>query len=462
VFRSIRARLVLWYTGIVVVTFIIIAVVVEQNLRLTLSDALDQSLNSELNWMVERLDKLMAQEVSTDQTKNDIFDHAAYYYIKEYIEIFDSTGRSFYRSPNLEKDTLRALVPPPAYGENTLVLISNFRGYGMRMGARRTSFGSVFLGMPQTIVTLPVNHILEIFAWIGPIVVFISIGGGIYLANKSLEKVNHVIEAAKLITVDKLEDRLPEQEVQDEIGRLISTFNDMIARLDFSFKQMKQFSADASHELRTPLAVLRAQLEQALSDKAPLSEVREVVASCLDETMRMSMLVNHLLLLAKADAHQEVIQKQPVQLGELLKELYDESIMLAAPRTLNVVLRHMEDIVVMGDEQRLRHMLLNLIDNAIKYNHVRGEIALGLERENNMAKITVSDTGIGIPERELPRIFDRFYRVDKARSKSSGGVGLGLSIVKWTVEEHGGRITVASELGKGTTFTIYLPIKQGA
>jgi two-component system OmpR family sensor kinase len=460
VFRSIRARLVLWYTGILVVTFLIIAVVVEQNLSLTLSDALDQSLNSELNWIVERLDKLMAKTTTADQTRSDIFDHAAYYYIKEYIEIVDSSGKNFYRSPNLEKDTLRNLITPYGSRENALISVSDFRGYGMRMGVRWTRFGSVYLGMPQTIVTLPVNHILEIFAWIGPIVVFISIGGGIYLANKSLVKVNRVIEAVRLLTVDKLDDRLPEQEVHDEIGRLISTFNDMMARLDFSFKQMKQFSADASHELRTPLAVLRAQLEQALSDKAPLSEVREIVASCLDETMRMSTLVEHLLLLAKADAHQEVIHKEPVQLGELLKGLFDESVMLASPRTLNVVLRHVEDIVIIGDEQRLRHMMLNLIDNAIKYNHVRGEIALSLEREDDMAKIIVTDTGIGIPERELPRIFDRFYRVDKARSKSSGGVGLGLSIVKWTVEEHGGRITVASELGKGTTFTIYLPIVQ--
>ncbi|MFI5251061.1 MAG: sensor histidine kinase [Bacteroidota bacterium] len=459
-FRSIRARLVLWYTGLVVVTFIIIAVVVVQNLDRTLSETLDQSLTAESKWMSERLNDLSDNKTNREEIRSDIFEHIAYYYIKEYVEIFDANGVSFFRSANLEKDTLRNLVDAPLPRDFILTSVSNFRNHGLRIAIRRTNDAAIYVAIPQTIVSLPLNHILEIFVWLGPIVVFISIGGGIYLANKSLLKVNRVIEAAKLLTADRLDDRLPEQEVPDEIGRLISTFNEMIARLDFSFKQMKQFSADASHELRTPLAVIRAQLEQALDDKASLSEVREIAANCLDEIMHMSILVDHLLLLAKADAHQEVVLKNPVQLGSLIRDLFDESVMLASPRSINVVLRQVEDVVILGDTQRLRQMILNLIDNAIKYNHVRGEIALSLMRDDRMAKILVSDTGIGIPATELPRIFDRFYRVDKARSKSYGGVGLGLSIVKWTVEAHGGRISVASELGKGTTFTIFMPVVQ--
>ena len=457
-FRSIRSRLVLWYTGIVVVTFMGAAVVIEQNLNHTLSETLDQSLTGEFQWISDRYAKFADGSLPADRVKQEIFDHGSYYFVKEYIDIYDSLGNNFFRTRNLDRDSLKNYIKRTDLHGFTLLTVEHFRQHNLRVGAQTLPNGTIYVAMPLTIVTLPINHILGIFVWIGPIVILISIVGGIYLANKSLGKVNSVIDAAKLLTVERLHDRLPEHDVQDEIGRLISTFNDMIARLDFSFGQMKQFSADASHELRTPLAVLRAQLEQALDENITLEDIREIVANCLDQTMHMSVLVEHLLLLAKADANQEVIQKQPVQLGKMIRDLFDESVMLASQRSIDVSVARIEDVRVLGEERRLRQMMLNLIDNAIKYNRTHGEISLSLERDDNMAKITVKDTGIGIPDHELGRIFDRFYRVDKARSKSSGGVGLGLSIVKWTVEAHGGRITVSSELHKGTSFTVFLPI----
>ena len=257
-FRSIRSRLVLWYTGIIVITYIAVAVVIEQNLTHTLSDSLDQSIDGEMEWYTGTLSKLSDTSSTVAKVKDDIVNHVAHYYIKEYVDIYDSHGLGFFRTRNLENDSLMHYVSHPGDNGVRILTVKNFRSYDLRLAVESTPEGTIYVAMPQTIVTLPINHILEIFAWIGPIVVFVSIGGGFYLANKSLLKVNSVIEAVKLLTVERLHDRLPEHEVQDEIGRLISTFNEMIARLDFSFRQMKQFSADASHELRTPLAVLRA------------------------------------------------------------------------------------------------------------------------------------------------------------------------------------------------------------
>lgn len=458
-FRSFRFRLAAWYTTIVILTFILVAAIVSQNLHTTLSDNLDQSLLSEIRWIAERLDRIQDRSVSPQQIYHDIYVHSAYYSLKEYIETYDSTGRVFYRSPNMANDTLRGIITTPGPFVS-LTTVENFRNQSVRIGAQRGPAGTVYLAMPTVNISLPVNHLLGVFGWLLPIVVVVSIAGGIYLANKSMMKVNQVIDAARTITVDHLDDRIPEQEVKDEIGRLISTFNEMIARLDYSFKQMRQFSADASHELRTPLAVMRAQLESVLTNKVSFNQMMETAANCLDETMHMATLVEHLLLLAKADAHQEIVRKAPMDLGALVHDLHDESSILASHRSITVELKHVEDATINGDAQRIRQMLLNLIDNAIKYNHPHGLITLNLEKSDGMAVLTIADTGIGIPAAELPKIFDRFYRVDKARGKSSGGVGLGLSIVKWTVEVHGGKITVTSELNKGTVFTVHLPLQE--
>jgi signal transduction histidine kinase len=246
--------------------------------------------------------------------------------------------------------------------------------------------------------------------------------------------------------------------VNDEIGRLISTFNEMIARLSQSFDQIKQFSIDASHELRTPLTIMRGEVELSLRSTKDPEEYRRVLVSNLEELLRLSSIVDGLLTMSKADFNQQDIQFGEVHLKDLLAELYEDGKIIAMKKNVGVELRKNEDVVIMGDRLRLHQLLLNLLDNAIKYTPENGHVSMASERQNGFIKVRVADSGVGIPRDQLQKIFDRFYRVDRARSREMGGSGLGLAIAKWIAELHRGHIDVESEVGKGSTFTVFLPL----
>ncbi len=456
-FRSIRFRLALWYTFVIALTFLLFSFVIYQYLEQTLSFELDRSVTSELRWVAARMEKRNLRKETADVVREDIFEHAAYYPRKEYIEVWDSNGTLFYQSANLTGDMLAGYSTMDA---DTLQLwtIRNFRDHEIRLALEKSFAATVYLAMPTGVTTAPLNYLLQIFAWLGPILVVIAFVGGTYLAKKSFAKVNQIIETAKRISADRLYDRIPEHTVPDEIGNLTATFNAMIARLDNSFEQMKQFSADASHELRTPLTVMRTQLENALDNKTNITQQREIAAHCLDECIHMSNIVESLLLLAKADAGQQLIKMAPCDLKAIVRQIYEECVILASQKSITVTLKNLDEAAVSGDIQRIRQMLLNLIDNAIKYSNVNGKIYLSLEKKGGEAVITVADNGIGIAENEIPRIFDRFYRVDRARSRSMGGAGLGLAITQWIVHSHQGTISVKSEPGNGSVFSVFLPL----
>jgi len=456
-FRSIRFRLAFWYTIAFALTFGLTCWVIYEYISRTLSDRLDDEVTNEVRWVAARYEKGIARAENNDTLRAEIREHLSYYPIKEYIEIWDSAGQRFYASFNLAGDTLATFVnfnDPPL----RLVTITEFRDHHIRLAFQKSPHATVVLAMPTESAAAPTSQLLRIFLWIGPAIIIIAAGGGMYLAKQSFAKINEVIKTAERITADRLHDRIPEHNTKDEIGRIISTFNEMISRLDVSFGQMKQFSADASHELRTPLSVMRAQLEMALNGRIDKAEMKKIIANCLDEALHMSAIIENLLLLAKGDAGQDVLRFSPLDLKALMHQMYDESVIIASSKHITVQLDAPVSATVSGDEQRLRQMLLNLIDNAIKYNHVRGRILLSLGKDNGVARIVVADTGIGIPANEISRIFDRFYRVDRARSRELGGVGLGLSIAMWIVQSHGGTITVKSTLNAGAEFSVLLPL----
>jgi heavy metal sensor kinase len=293
--------------------------------------------------------------------------------------------------------------------------------------------------------------------------------GGQFLANKALKPVDHITQTARLITSQNLNQRIKPLKVKDEISRLIETFNEMISRLDKSFQQIKQFSSDASHELKTPLTILKGEVEVALRKERAAQEYEQILRSNLEEINRMSTIVEDLLLLSKTEFEEVPLHKEHVHLTEILRDVVVQVTILAQAKQIHIHMSNSDgDITVLGDALRIRELLLNLIENGIKYTPERGSVSITLETEKKpegsaggpigFVKIIVSDTGIGIEKKDQEKIFDRFFRVDKARSREQGGSGLGLSICKWIVEAHQGEISVESELGRGSSFIVKLPL----
>jgi heavy metal sensor kinase len=309
-----------------------------------------------------------------------------------------------------------------------------------------------------------------------PLALMIAILGGQFLAHKALKPVDNITQTARVITSQNLNQRIAPLKVKDEISRLIETFNEMISRLDQSFRQVKQFSSDASHELKTPLTILKGEVEVTLRKERSLQEYQQTLKSNLEEINRMSQIVEDLLLLSRADVGEIGLNKEDINLSEIFNEVVTQMDMLATSKKLRLFAsNHHQDIHMFGDALRIRELFINLIENGIKYTEQGGAIRVALSKEydplgrnssggtegekEEFVKIVVSDTGIGIAKEDQERIFNRFFRVDKARSREEGGSGLGLSICKWIVEAHQGEIRVESELGKGSSFIVKLPLK---
>jgi signal transduction histidine kinase len=232
----------------------------------------------------------------------------------------------------------------------------------------------------------------------------------------------------------------------------------MITRLEESFYQIKQFTADVSHELRTPLAILTGELEVALKSEKSTREYQELIISCLEEVERLSNVVRTLLDISRAETGQVHIEQKRINLSLMLEEISEDAEILAEEKNITVGKMIEPGLFVEGDDIRLHQALLNIVDNSVKYTNIGGDILIRLVKQGNDAVLRLSDTGVGISEEHLPHIFDRFFRADQARSKDIQGNGLGLSIVKWIIEAHQGIITAESTIGKGTMITIILPL----
>jgi signal transduction histidine kinase len=283
--------------------------------------------------------------------------------------------------------------------------------------------------------------------------------GAWWLLRRSLTPITTLTEKAEHIQVYNLSERLPRSGNGDELDRLTEVFNAMMARLDSSFRSIREFTLHASHELKTPLAVLHGEIETAMNDPATTPTQREAYGSQLDEIQRLTKIVESLSLLAKADAGQAGLKQEPVRLDELVRDSFADAQILAQPNHINVTLGDCDEVKIRGDRHRLRQLLLNLMDNAIKYNQPNGRVDIALKRNGTTAEFTIANTGQGIPARMLPRIFDRFFRGDESRNRQIEGCGLGLSIVQWIVKAHGGDIQIASAPDQLTTVSVKLPLQ---
>ncbi len=281
--------------------------------------------------------------------------------------------------------------------------------------------------------------------------------GGWWLMRRALAPVAALTQAAERINDRTLSQPLPRSGNGDELDRLAEVLNAMTGRLHDSFKRIREFTLHASHELKTPLTILRGEAETELDGESLSAEERERTTSRLEEFRRLSRIVDGLTLLAKADAGLIKLAAEPVRLDELVREVFADAQILAQTSGLELKLAACERGTVRGDRSRLRQLLLNLADNAVKYNAPQGRITMGLLHANGGVEFVITNTGPGIPPEVLPRVFDRFYRGDPAHASDVEGCGLGLSIAQWIVSAHGGKIQITSELAKQTSVTVHLP-----
>ncbi len=312
--------------------------------------------------------------------------------------------------------------------------------------------GYVQIAQSLRTVDAAMDRLLKIMIVGGAIALIAALLLGDYLTKRALQPVDTIAQTAQQIAAaDDLSRRIPYNGPPDELGQLTRTFNDTLERLEKLFNVQRRFVADVSHEMRTPLTTIRGNVD--LIRRFGYDE--EAVAAIDGEARRMSRLVEDLLLLAKADAGRLPLENAVVELDTLVLEVYNQARLFG--EGVHVKLGAMDQLQVEGDADRLKQLLLNLVSNGIKYTPEGGSVTLSVTRDERWARIDVSDTGIGIPSEDLPHIFDRFYRVDKARSRAKGGTGLGLSIAQWIAEAHGGTLRVTSALGQGSTFSVLIP-----
>ncbi len=395
-----------------------------------------------------------------------------------YFIVYDRDDRQLYSSVGLRQlppddraaidEAALKLVPD---GEGALVSVSDsLFGGKLLLAARRDSellpnITRVVAGVPTSIVELSPSLLVGTLFVVFPVILLVSVAAAYLIAGRAIEPVEMLINEVEAITDGRsLHRRLPSDLGSEELSRLGSTLNAMIARLETSFGALRRFTADASHELKTPLSVLRADVERAMHPNAAGSEVMQALEEALQETARMADLVDSLLTLARADEGRFDIYREPTPLVPLVRDVYETAVILGEHAGLDVSLPVLEEAVVDADARRLRQLFLNLITNAIKYTPRGGKVELSLSvRSSNEVAFTVRDSGIGISAADLPHVFDRFWRADRARSRASerGGFGLGLSISQWIAQAHGGRITVQSRLGRGSVFSVTLPLHSG-
>ncbi|MBI5235766.1 MAG: HAMP domain-containing protein [Deltaproteobacteria bacterium] len=469
---SIRTRLTFWYVTLLTLSLIVFSAAFSYSVYRISINRIDGQIASVAEMMVHTIVK-PSGEFFLPRDFDIIL--GRFFGIRtagHYIQLLDAKGAIVARSSSLE-GRYNMPLSKEAYAEalkgvQTYENVKGARRFPIRVvtkpiifkGARLVAIvqvGSSLEGMED------IFHSLALILGLGVVAVVITASVfGALLARKALKPVAQITAQARKITAENLNERLEVRVSQDEIGSLAVTINEMIERLEASFNRIRQFTADASHELKTPLTILKGEMEMALRSKDDVQYMQTVIASSLEEIDRMSYIVRNLLDLARLDADKEALERQPVKLDEILAGRYEHLQRFALDSRVELVMLNNAPCTVMGDAVRIGQLFYNLIDNAIKYSPEGARVEISLDAEARQAVVRIRDTGIGIAKEDLPYIFDRFYRVDKARTTALGGAGLGLSICKEIVESLGGSIEAQSEAGKGTLFIVRLALMDNS
>jgi signal transduction histidine kinase len=459
---AIRTRLTLWYTGLLAISLLGLGVLLYSAVGGILLSLLDDRLTDQAQAVVSLIaaenDPVAVMASGRARLPSiDVFDPLYY------IQILQLDGRAVQLSENLRGRRLplpSGITQDVAADQARYVSIQAEPGVHLRVISAPITLTNQPIGIVQVATSLAtLDDAMAVIrrVWLvgSALALVLAAAVGNILARAALRPIMAITETAQQITnTEDLSQRIPVAVPTDELGRLTETINDMLGRLDALFQMQQRLVADVSHELRTPLTTIQGNLDLLRRGAADDPAMRVAALRAIgDETARMRRLVNDLLLLAQADAGLKLIL-QPVELDTLLLDVYRQTSVMTGGVTVRLGAE--DQALVLGDADRLRQLLLNLVVNALKYTPAGGEVILGMRRTDGWALVTIRDTGVGIAAEDLAHIFDRFYRADPSRARS-GGFGLGLPIAQWIAQAHGGRIEVESELGEGSVFTVWLP-----
>ena len=464
--RSMRFRVTAWFAGLLTALFVLFGAFVYFTLEHFLETNLRDSIANEARTIGEALIRNMDDTGEAD-VAHEIEEHFAPRITGRFIRVTRPDGSVMYQSsaPDSGAFDPKEIGSAPPGGE------SSWREERLQNGRKFLIHSLPFAnrnGRPYLIQSgaafEQVERVLDgLLASLGvafPLMVAVAVGGGYLLVRNGLKPLDEIATRAEQITSRNLNERMPAVGTGDELEKLTMSLNRMMERLEEAFHHINRFSADASHEIRTPLAIIRGELEAAYQSSGLTQELRETIGSGLEEAERLSKIVGQLLEISRLEAGETLSDRTRFDLTEMTRATLDQMRLLADEKGVQLRLERTEPVFVNADPLRLQQVVINLVDNAIKCTPSGGSIRVSTFSKDNKAMLEVADTGIGIPAAALPHIFERFYRVDKARSRQLGGAGLGLAIVKSICAAYGGSVSAESVEARGATFRVDLPLEH--
>ena len=457
---SIGMRLTLWYLAIFALAQVIFGAGMWLILRESLFDLVDDGLEAQVDDLTKFLQS-QPKDRPFGELQHEIGQTYAVEHAGDYLQIYADSNLLIYRSEFLKSHPAALLSPDQV--DRQIERSRKIAGHHFRFLFQKLEVNgrvyTVEMGTPADDAVETLHLFRSYLLMFAPLLLLVAAGGGFWLSRRALSPVDTLVQSAREIGGTSLNRRLQKLETGDELQRLSDTLNEMLDRIEAAFLRITQFTADASHELRTPVSLIRTEAELALRRSRGEAEYKESLRHILLESERTTVLIEQMLDLARTDSGREALQLQPTDLRRTLGGVVNNWQQVAVVRNLEFSSSlDSSDCLVMGDETLLRRLVDILLDNAFKYTPAPGWIHLTLHLKSESAVIIVQDSGVGISAEEHSKIFERFYRVDKARSRAQGGVGLGLAIAKWIVTRHRGSITVESKPEEGATFRVELPL----
>ncbi len=450
--KTLRGKVTLWSVSVVTAALVLFGAGAAWNLRDEMTENLGNEIKTEAHDFFKGV-KEQGVDWRNPKSVEALFDQAKRFH---YVEIHDASGRLLYRSPNLGNQNVFPKKPQKKLSE------CSWNGRVLRFGVFENGGIILALGKDTEETSETLAQLGSAYLFALPLVV-IAVGiGSWWIAQRALAPVKAIAARAEKISASDLHQRIPEPSAQEEIAHLTRVLNAMFDRLQGSFEQITRFTSDASHELKMPLALMRAQVEMAIASSGLAPAQRELLADLIEQCTQLSQIVDGLLFLSRADDHHLALEQTSVDVVAMVRELIEDAEILAAQSTVSLECKLPAELVVPGDLRLLRRAVMNLIDNAIKYNVPGGSVVLSASLNDANALLRVGNTGVGVPPGSRDRIFHRFYRSDLPHNQVAPGHGLGLSIAREIARAHGGDVTLVKSDSRWTEFCLVLPATDGA